>query len=196
MTELDDPLGVHDDSASDFESTLDAARRGDGPAFETLYRSLNRRVVSFARARRAPDPEGLVNDVFVRVFSNLSDFEGNEEQFNGWVFRIARNVLIDGARQRARRVEEVLGSDHGEIPIEQPGPEDIAAAQIHGEELLRHLEVLTPDQRDVILLRVVADQSLEAVAASLDKSVGSIKSMQRRALRTLAREISRQAVSQ
>ena len=76
--------------------------------------------------------------------------------------------------------------------------DDEVMSQIEGENLLRQLDCLTDDQRDVILLRVVADQSLEVVAATLGKSVGAIKAMQGRALRTLAREmqeISPEAVS-
>lgn len=178
-----------------FAATLDAARKGDSLAFEQLYRSLNRRVASFARARRSPDPEGLVNETFLRVFTKLGDFSGTEQQFHGWVFRIARNLLIDGERQRARRVHEVIESTESVTASLEPAPDEVAESHILGEELLRRLEVLTPEQRDVVLLRVVADQSLEVVAESLDKSVGSVKAMQHRALRTLAREISREAVS-
>jgi RNA polymerase sigma factor (sigma-70 family) len=170
-----------------FDAVLAAAKAGDSIAFEQLYRMLNRRVASFAAARRAADPEGLVNDVFIRVFKNLPTFEGNEDQFIGWVFQITRNRLIDESRHRQRRVDELLLAEQ---PTRRAhtAVEEEALSQIEGERLLGQLDCLTDDQRDVVLLRVVADQSLEVVAASLDKSVGAIKSIQRRALRTLARE--------
>ncbi|MFP5488702.1 MAG: sigma-70 family RNA polymerase sigma factor, partial [Acidimicrobiia bacterium] len=89
-----------------FDQVLESARAGDGRAFEHLYDSLHRRVYAFAAVRGASDPEALVNEVFLKVFTNLSAFVGNEAQFSGWVFKIARNTLIDEARRRKRRVAE------------------------------------------------------------------------------------------
>lgn len=181
-----------------FDAVLVAAKSGDGLAFEQLYRMLNRRVASFAAARRAADPEGVVNDVFVRVFKNLPTFEGNEDQFIGWVFQITRNRLIDETRHRQRRVDELLMADQPNTRT-RIAVDDEVVSQIETERLLQHLDCLTDDQRDVVLLRVVADQSLEVTAASLNKTVGAVKGIQRRALRTLAREIQEilpEAVSQ
>lgn len=177
-----------------FDDVLVAAKSGDGIAFEQLYRMLNRRVASFAKARQAADPDGVVNDVFLRVFQNLPTFEGNEDQFIGWVFQIARNQLIDGTRRRQRRPNELLLSEHPDEPTSNSIDDtalvdDTVIAQMSADRLLERLDCLTEEQRDVVLLRVVADQSLEVVAASMDKSVGAIKGLQRRALRTLAREI-------
>jgi DNA-directed RNA polymerase specialized sigma24 family protein len=144
-----------------FERTVRAAQGGDGRAFGVLYESLARRVLTFVSLRGAADPEGTVSDVFVKVFTNLGTFRGNEAQFSAWVFTIARNTLIDEARRRRRRVDE--------------------------SEL--DSEVLTPDQRDVVVLRIAGDLSLEAVADVLGKRVGAVKAMQRRAFRTLAKNL-------
>lgn len=171
-----------------FDAVLSAAKSGDGVAFEQLYRMLNRRVASFAKSRGAVDPDGVVNDVFLRVFQNLPAFEGNEDQFIGWVFRIARNRLVDDVRRQQRRPDELLVSEQLTHSTSQPA-DDVVIAQLGANALIERLDCLTEEQRDVVLLRVVADQSLEVVAASLDKSVGAVKALQRRALRTLAREI-------
>ncbi len=60
---------------------------------------------------------------------------------------------------------------------------------------LRTLQALTPDQRAVILLRVLADLSVADVARILGKTRGAVKTLQRRALAALARQIEREAVS-
>ena len=92
---------------------LVSARNGDGAAFAILYELMNRRVYGFAAARGASDPEGLVNDVFLKVFTSLHSFEGNEIQFSAWVFKIARNTLIDEARRRKRQPATTeLASSH------------------------------------------------------------------------------------
>lgn len=65
------------------------------------------------------------------------------------------------------------------------GPEDALLEQESGRLLLVRLEQLTPDQRDVVLLRLVADLSLNEVATVLGKSIGTVKSLQRRGLDAL-----------
>ena len=183
------------DENAELEWLLRRAQDGDGDAFEALYRQLNRRVLSFAQARRAPDPEEIVNDVFLRVFTNIRSFEGNANQFVGWVFRIARNLIVDDIRKRSRRNVErpagdsiaLEGDDVTRTVYGQPADvESIVVRKDDAEALLSHLDQLTPEQRDVILLRVVADQSIEVTAATLGKSIASVKSIQYRATRRLA----------
>jgi len=186
---------VISDENAELEWLLRRAQDGDGDAFEALYRQLNRRVLSFAQARRAPDPEEIVNDVFLRVFTNIRSFEGNANQFVGWVFRIARNLIVDDIRKRSRRNVErpagdsiaLEGDDVTRTVYGQPADvESIVVRKDDAEALLSHLDQLTPEQRDVILLRVVADQSIEVTAATLGKSIASVKSIQYRATRRLA----------
>jgi RNA polymerase sigma factor (sigma-70 family) len=172
-----------------FERTVRAAQGGDGRAFGVLYESLARRVLTFVSLRGAADPEGTVSDVFVKVFTNLGTFRGNEAQFSAWVFTIARNTLIDEARRRRRRVDESeLDSETAEGLVAGDVESDVMARL--GDEWMREqLEVLTPDQRDVVVLRIAGDLSLEAVADVLGKRVGAVKAMQRRAFRTLAKNL-------
>ena len=89
-----------------FEAVLSSAQGDDGRAFEQLFEALNRRVHAFVWVRGATNPEGMVNDVFLRVFTNLGGFEGNEVQFRAWVFTITQNKLIDESRRGQRRVIE------------------------------------------------------------------------------------------
>jgi RNA polymerase sigma-70 factor (ECF subfamily) len=176
-----------------FDDHLVAARRGDGAAFAALYQAMGRRVLAFVAARGAADPEGTVDDVFLRVFRNLSTFEGGAAQFQAWVFTIARNALVDESRRRSRRVvEQPLGAaGHGATG----NTEEEAVDALGSQWALRQLDVLTAEQREVLLLRVVADLSLEVIAELLGKPVGAVKSMQRRALRTLARHLAPEGVS-
>lgn len=179
-----------------FAEVLTAAQAGDGRAFEQLFQALNRRVHAFARVRGAVDPEGLVNDVFLRVFSRLGGFEGGEGQFNAWVFKIARNQMIDESRRNLRRPLEVKsGESDGTHGAASDDTEAEAVSQIGNEALLLELESLTPEQRDVIMLRVVSDLALDTVAEVMGKRVGAVKALQRRALKTLARNLSAEAVS-
>ncbi len=177
-----------------FERILSAAQAGDGDAFGRLYESLNRRVRTYVSYRGAADPEGMVNDVFLRVFTRLTDFHGGETQFAAWVFTITRNMLIDEARRRDRRPTGVAPSDLEGAGEAGGDVEAEALARLGDEWVVEQLDRLTPDQRDVIVLRVVGDLTVEDVADILGKGAGAVKAMQRRALRTLARNSHLQAV--
>lgn len=184
-----------------FGTILESARVGDAAAFETLFRRFNRPVASFAAARRAADPEGVVNETFLRVFRSLPTFEGNEAQFSGWIFRIARNLVIDDVRRQGRRIDEVPSealstpsSTDGPAAPTQPGADTLALANFENDDIERHLDCLTAEQRDIILLRVVADQSIEVVAATLGKSISAVKSTQFRAIRQLREALEKVSV--
>lgn len=181
-------------SEASFDETLAAAQSGDGRAFATLYEMFDRRVHAFVSVRGEPDPDGTVNEVFLKVFTNLGDFQGNEAQFAAWVFTIARHTVIDGARRRHRRVEETA-LEAGESRAPAGDVESDAAARLGDDWIVEQLSSLTPDQRDVVVLRVVADLTLEDVADVLGKRVGAVKAIQRRAFRTLARNLDAEAVS-
>jgi RNA polymerase sigma factor (sigma-70 family) len=194
-----DPVGRSPEGASagaahdPLDAHLAAARGGDGAAFEALYRVMGRRLYAFVAARGAADPEGIVDEVFLRVFRNLSSFDGGTPQFQAWVFAIARNALVDEHRRRQRRVAELHLDE-----VDQGGTgnaEDEAVGQLGAQWAIRQLDVLTAEQREVLLLRVVADLSLEVIADLLGKPVGAVKSMQRRALRTLERHLAASGVS-
>ena len=70
-----------------------------------------------------------------------------------------------------------------------------AVQAIAFDDVQRRLQTLTDDQRNVLLLRIVADLSLEQTASILEKPVGAVKSLQRRALAALERSFSPEAVS-
>jgi len=180
---------MHSPEEFDFAEVVERARAGDGAAFETLFRRFNRPVAAFAAARRASDPEGVVNEVFIRVFRSLPTFDGNEAQFSAWIFRIARNLVIDDVRRQSRRIDEVSGpvfeTTNTRAADRSFGNPEHEVIRSESDALVSYLDHLTAEQRDVILLRVVADQSIEVVAATLGKSVAAVKSIQYRATRVL-----------
>jgi RNA polymerase sigma factor (sigma-70 family) len=168
------------------------ARQGSIKAFDDIYRALAGQVASYLRWHRATDPDGLTNDVFAQVHRNLPRFEGDEYGFRSWVFTIAHHRMIDDRRRASRQpqmqddlgVEEHMGL--GDV-------EDDAFAVLAHDRVRDLLTVLSPDQRDVVLLRVIADLSVEEVARMLDKREGAIKALQHRALAALRRHLDRMA---
>jgi RNA polymerase sigma-70 factor (ECF subfamily) len=168
-------------------SVLQAAQLGAGWAFERIYAQLSPVVHGYLRAQGADDPEGAVNDVFLRAFRGIAGFVGEPPAFRSWLFTIAHHLVVDQRRFAARhprpvvleRLPEVAGGDS----------EDDAIRRLTLERLAAQLQLLTAEQRDVLLLRFVADLSLEEVAAAQGRSVGSVKAMQHRALESVRRRL-------
>ena len=179
-----------------FEQVLDAAQAGAGWAFTRLYESLAPAVVGYLRVRGADDPEGLTSEVFMRVFTGCGSFSGSESQFRSWVFSIAHSRLIDARRARTR-ADHVLPFDaetleHDQMPT-SAAAEDEALGRLATETTTELLAELTPDQRDVLALRLIGQMTVQEVAIVLDKPAGAVKALQRRALATLRRRMGVQA---
>ena len=145
-------------------------------------------MASYLRWHRATDPDGLTNDVFAQVHRNLPRFEGDEHGFRSWVFTIAHHRMIDD-RRRANRQPQLQDDLGVEEHMGLGDVEDDAFAVLAHDRVRDLLTVLSPDQRDVVLLRIIADLSVEEVARMLDKREGAIKALQHRALATLRRHL-------
>ena len=166
---------------------LQRARAGDARGFTEIYNTLAGSVTRFAHSRGADDPEGIANEVFLAAFRNLADFTGDDDDLRGWIFTIARNKLIDDARRRARRpamvdIEPALDlTDHNDDNVDHGIGTDWVQSQ---------LAVLTDDQRDVLILRLVNGLTIPEIAETLGRSVGAVKGLQRRGLRQLEKTLS------
>ncbi len=177
-----------------FVSLLAAAQAGSGWAFEQLFRTYAPKVSGYLRARGVAEPDELTNDVFVAVFRSLGRFEGDEAAFRSWLFTIARNRMVDERRQQARRVETVPADVPGSIEVSGGDVEAEALANLGDEWAADVLAQLAPDQRDVLLLRIVADLTIDQIAHSLGKRPGAVKALQRRGLAAVKRILDRQGV--
>lgn len=169
---------------------VDQARSGSVAAFERIYRSLAPSVASYLRWHGVSDVDALTNEVLAQVHRNLSRFAGDASGFRSWVFTIAHHRMVDERRALGRRprlvdAEITEGAVVGDVEAD-------AFESLSDDRLRQLLGVLSPDQRDVLLLRIVADLSLEDTAMTLGKRRGAIKSLQHRALATLRRHLERE----
>jgi RNA polymerase sigma factor (sigma-70 family) len=177
-----------------FSTLLEAAREGSESAWATIYRRLAPPVLGYLRANDAPDPEDVLSEAFLQVARDLPGFDGNARQFRAWVFTIAHHRLLDARRAGSRRPSEPVAEppEPGEMP--QQDAADEALARIGHERVHRILATLSPDQRAVLLLRVVGGLTVEEVARALGKRPGAVKALQRRGLAAARRQLEREGV--
>ena len=177
---------------AEFESVLSGASAGAEWAWSRLYGSLSPTVLGYLRARGAAEPEDLLGEVWLHVARRLTSFEGDHQGFRSWVFMIAHHRLIDERRKRGRR-PITRSTDGTDIPAASVGQTDPAMASIEREELTAHLCDLPEQQQSVVLLRVVADLSVDQTADVLGISPSAVKSAQYRAVKNLRRVFEKSA---
>jgi RNA polymerase sigma-70 factor (ECF subfamily) len=193
LTPLSFNEGIHfrysgNDMPADIPTDLIArAQMGEPAVIGALYERFHLNVFRYLYYRLGDQyvAEDLTSEVFIRMIRSLSAYQPQNVTFQAWLFQIARNLAIDHYRKMGVRDEVKLNDDQA------PHGEDVDAAvdrKLTSDRLQRALAKLTDDQRDVIVMRFVADMPIAQVAQSLHKSVDSIKGLQRRALIAL-REI-------
>lgn len=180
--------------SSRWDPVVEAARTNAAWAFERLYGELSPIVCGYLRVQGAEDPESLTNEVFLGAFRGLGSFEGDGAAFRSWLFTIAHHRLVDDRRRRDRMVA-TTPLDRSTTTLAGGDVEADALASLGGEQVMALLDGLSPDQRAVLALRVVADLSLADTARILDKKPGAIKALQHRALATLRRTLVVESVS-
>lgn len=180
-------------SGPDFGERLAAARRGDEWAWHSFYTELIGPITGYLLSRGASEPDDLAAETFLSVARNIEGFEGDEESFRSWVFVIAHRRLIDARRAASRRplLSDSEQEEHQGGDVEEEALDQLADHRV--QELLDHL---TEDQREVIALRVVADLSLKETARVTGRDIGSVKALQRRAIRRLQRAFEEGTVTQ
>ncbi|MCU1606058.1 MAG: polymerase, sigma-24 subunit, subfamily [Modestobacter sp.] len=176
-----------------FAEVVTAAQAGAAWAFEVLYRDLAPAVTGYLRLHGALEPDDLASETFLGIFVGLAGFRGDEADLRAWVFTIAHRRLVDDWRRRGRRPvladdDERTLRDRGGGDVEEDALTLLGTRAVH--EMCDHLPA---EQRAVLLLRILADLTVEQVASILGKTVGAVKALQRRALVTLRSELTTQS---
>jgi RNA polymerase sigma-70 factor, ECF subfamily len=170
---------------------LVGARRRDPAAVTRIYSAYAPVLFRFflAAVCDRPTAEDLTGDVFKSAIEDLPRFRGPVEALGGWLFRIARHDLSDYRRRQVRNLVQPL-EDLLEEAAAAGGavdPEELALDRVEGHRVLAALRQLTSDQREVLLLRLVANLTAPEVAEILNKSTDAVKALQHRGLASLAR---------
>jgi RNA polymerase sigma-70 factor (ECF subfamily) len=173
-----------------FDEVLEAARQGAPWALGSLYRSFQPGLLHLLTVIAPHQAEDIASDVWLEAAGALRRFRGDERAFRGWLATTARRRVIDAHRRAGRRPVQpvsngVLDDRPGRDETEQAALDHLASESA----IARVVAVLSPDQADVVLMRVVGGLDVEQVARALGKQPGAIRSLQHRALRRLARQL-------
>src|SRR3954468_1584647 len=134
-----------DDDA--IQRLVEASQRGDPEAFGSLFDVYYGPVYRYVAARvgRPSDAEDLAQLVFVKALEALPRYEQRGVPFGGWLFRLARNVVIDHVRTRREHVTlDVIV----EKSTDDQGPDELAVLRQELDTIAHALRRLTPEQRE------------------------------------------------
>jgi len=184
------PIGQDEDAALAVR-----ASRGDVTAFGLLY---DRHVDAiyryvYYRVRDDAEAEDLTSDVFMRALKAMPRYEPRQA-FLAWLYRIARNAVIDKLRRGKRQVsfEDALEHPMPEHIIE---PDTELVARLEGEALRIAMAKLTPLQQEVLVLRFIEGYSTSEISRIVGKREGTVRGIQFRAIGALRQMIpSREAL--
>lgn len=161
-----------------------AAER-DVRAFGQLYDYFLERLYRYVyyRVGNPVEAEDLVEEIFLKVWEGLPGYRARGVPFAAWLFRLARNHLVDHSRTKREAgplPETIAATDD---------PLDVVMRRVDAEAVRAVLGRLTEEQREVIALRFVEGLSTREIAATVGRQEGAVRALQMRALHSLRRAI-------
>jgi RNA polymerase sigma-70 factor, ECF subfamily len=156
--------------------------------WDAVYRRVAPRLEAYCRRRLPPgDAEEAVSETLTRAVAALPRYRDDGPGIDAWIFGICRNVVLDEQRRSWRR-RSARGRDAVAVAAwtpDEPGPFDAVLGNEEAGLLRVAFARLSPEDREVLELRVVAGLDAEGVGEVLGKRAGAVRMAQSRALERL-----------
>ena len=170
---------------------IQKAKDGDADAFGELYERYAEPVFRFifSQTSNRLDAEDLTADVFLKAWRSLPRYKERGFSFSAYLFRIARNVLID-SRRKQKAVVTISEDEFMNMPdaaISEPSA--LISAKFQHNELVQILNQMREDYRTVLVLRFLNELSPEETSQAMGRSIGAVRVLQHRALSSLRKVI-------
>jgi RNA polymerase sigma-70 factor, ECF subfamily len=179
--------GALDGDGDVLDPLVDGVRRGDRDAIAAVYLETAPALRAYLRRQVAHGEvaDDLVEQTFVALLRSHTTIRGEGRALRTWLYRTARHDLLDWRKRAERRADHRLTEDHlASLPAEDGDPSEVATTT-RDPRVAYAVAQLTPEQREVLELRLVADLGVAQVAAVVGRSEGAVKLLQHRALRRL-----------
>jgi RNA polymerase sigma-70 factor (ECF subfamily) len=162
---------------------IERVGKGDADAFAELYRRYTRPVLGLA-LRRLGDrgrAEDAFQEAFAAIWRSAKSYDPSRGRGGAWLYTVARNAIVDGARRRPEPPMEAPDEPSGEGGPDERAEASWLAWRVHGA-----LEHLPEHERSVIELAYWGGRSQSEISATLDVPLGTVKTRTRSALARLA----------
>ncbi|HEV8138629.1 MAG TPA: sigma-70 family RNA polymerase sigma factor [Pyrinomonadaceae bacterium] len=175
-------------------------RAGDGAAWEEIVQTYSRRVYNLAYrfTSRADSAEDLTQDVFVRVYRSLDQYNPKQGDLQNWLMRLARNLIIDDYRKRQRAPQDDIADDLDDHKYHLRSAENSVQREMErrelGAQVQSGIDKLSADLRTCVILRDIEELSYQEIVDLLKIPEGTVKSRINRGRIELAKILRRMRV--
>lgn len=180
--------------AEALDGAVDGVRRGDPDAISAVYLEVAPALRAFLRneVSHGEVADDLVEQTFLELIEAHDTIRGDGRSLRAWLFQAARHNLYDWRRRAARRSDHELTDEmRAALGSEAPDPHEAMTDADDVARIRNAMAELTPDQREVLELRLIAELPIAEVARITDKTEGAVKQLQHRGLRRLSRTLDR-----
>jgi RNA polymerase sigma-70 factor (ECF subfamily) len=173
---------------------------GDQHAWAEIVRAYSRRIYNLAYRFTASHggAEDLTQEVFIRVYRSLNQYDASLGDLSNWLMRLARNLVIDDYRKR-QRTPTAAGDDLADheyhLPSHSDSPQRSLERQERRLQVLAAIEKLSPDLRECVILRDIEELTYQEIVDLLKIPEGTVKSRINRGRIELAKVLRRMKVS-
>lgn len=181
---------IPDEETDELTAAVQGAQRGDSECFRVLYREVQPKLLRYLSFLVDNDAEDIASETWLQATRDLHKFQGNIDNFRGWITTIARHRAMDHLRKHSRQPPAVP------MPVEEfsffAAADDTEARAIESittDDAVKMISSLPRDQAEAVLLRAVVGMDAKTAAAVVGKRAGAIRTAAYRGLKTLARRL-------
>ena len=175
------------------EFTLRRAQKGDAQAFEQLVTPHEQMLwrVCWHYTRHQEDAADCLQESMLKAWKAIKSYRG-DCSLSSWLYRIAATVCLDFLRKQKRLPEtesaDEMAEEEGFAPADDsPTPDEAVIRQESADNIRAAIDSLPADMRTVIILYALQGMPYEEIAASMQTSVGTVKSRLNRARQKIAK---------
>ncbi|HAM88408.1 MAG: ECF subfamily RNA polymerase sigma factor [Candidatus Falkowbacteria bacterium GW2011_GWC2_38_22] len=162
-------------------------QKGELEQFGILYEKYVKKIYSFVyfKIQHKESAEDITVKVFIKALDKIGSFKHSEGTFQAWIYKIARNTIID--HYRTSKIEANI-EDAWDLPDNNNLERDLDL-KVRLEAVEKYLKKLSPEQRELIIMRVWQDMPYREIAEILGKSESACKVAYSRAIGQLRKDL-------
>jgi len=186
---INGPEITQEDTNLETENLVTQAISGDVEAFGELYTNHVTKIYRYVyyNVHDKEHAEDITQEVFLKAWKAIGSCRGKEKTFSSWLYRIAHNLIVDKLRKSQKQ-----SSREAELPEDIRDTSDRMEISLEQRDLLKVIDVLPPNQRQVIVMKFIEEMDNREIAETMGKSTGAIRILQMRALETLRKTLGKE----